>query len=294
MFTDLPANLDDFKNQLFISDLDGTLLDTNARVSNTTARIISELSHRGALISVATARTPATVDPLLAHTFTTLPAIVLTGAAMWSRVHRCYQHTSLIDQGAAVEAIASLRAAGINPFIYSLRGNNMLDVHYNGTMSPREEKFANDRRGLTLKKLHINEPAGLAGYIPDTILIFAIGPAESILAQAEVLKANPGLSISAYLDNYNHGSGIMEILAAGVSKASAVLSLKQMTGAEHLTVFGDNLNDLPMMAVADTSVATANAMPQVLEAADIVIGPNSEDAVARYILKTLSEAHPRS
>ena len=48
-------------------------------------------------------------------------------------------------------------------------------------------------------------------------------------------------------------------------------------------VFGDNLNDLSMMAVADLSVAVGNAFPQVKEAADIVIGRNDEDAVARFM-----------
>ena len=50
-------------------------------------------------------------------------------------------------------------------------------------------------------------------------------------------------------------------------------------------MFGDNLNDLPMMAVADVAVAVANAMPQVREAADIVIGANDTDSVARYMLE---------
>ena len=48
-------------------------------------------------------------------------------------------------------------------------------------------------------------------------------------------------------------------------------------------MFGDNLNDLPMMAVADVAVAVDNALPQVKEAADIIIGPNTANSVARFI-----------
>jgi len=48
-------------------------------------------------------------------------------------------------------------------------------------------------------------------------------------------------------------------------------------------VFGDNLNDLPMMAVADVAVAVENALPEVKAKADVVIGPNTDDAVARWI-----------
>lgn len=50
-------------------------------------------------------------------------------------------------------------------------------------------------------------------------------------------------------------------------------------------VFGDNLNDLPMMRVADTAVAVGNALPEVREEAAVTIGPNSADSVARFILE---------
>lgn len=69
-----------------------------------------------------------------------------------------------------------------------------------------------------------------------------------------------------------------------MSKASAVKALKAQLGAEYLVVYGDNLNDLPMMAVADESVAVANALPEVKAAASRIIGPNTDDAVALDIL----------
>ena len=80
---------------------------------------------------------------------------------------------------------------------------------------------------------------------------------------------------------------MLEVVAQGVSKAAAVRAMAERTGAEWVTVFGDNLNDLPMMEVADEAVAVANAMPEVIERADTVIGPNSEESVARYILESL-------
>mgnify|MGYP002508316131 CR=1 FL=1 len=41
----------------YVSDLDGTLLGSDSRVSQRSAELITELSARGALITVATART---------------------------------------------------------------------------------------------------------------------------------------------------------------------------------------------------------------------------------------------
>ncbi len=47
--------------------------------------------------------------------------------------------------------------------------------------------------------------------------------------------------------------------------------------------FGDNLNDIPMLQVADVAVAVDNALPETKAAADVVIGPNTADSVALYI-----------
>ena len=63
-----------------------------------------------------------------------------------------------------------------------------------------------------------------------------------------------------------------------------MLELKKSVGADRLVVFGDNLNDLPMFAVADVAVAVENAFTEVKEHADVVIGPNYTDSVANYIL----------
>ncbi len=50
-----------------------------------------------------------------------------------------------------------------------------------------------------------------------------------------------------------------------------------------MVAFGDNLNDLPMFGVADLAVAVGNALPDVKDAADVVIDPNYTDSVARFI-----------
>ena len=48
-------------------------------------------------------------------------------------------------------------------------------------------------------------------------------------------------------------------------------------------VFGDNINDIPMMRIADEAVAVANAKDEVKESATAIIESNDTDAVARFI-----------
>lgn len=274
---------------LFITDMDGTLLNEHSKVSPTSAKIISDLSRQGALITVATARTPATVEPLLDGTYTSLPAIVMTGAAMWDRNNRSYVNTHPFDGDADHQLLAVMRSEGIEPFVYTFfDGDPLLHVFRNSPLSDNDIRFMDERRVSGLKEFHIDRPMPEGGH---TMLFFAMGPRERIFAAADKIRALRICSVSAFTDIFGEDTGILELFAPGVSKASAVQALKSQTGADRLIVYGDNLNDLPMMAVADESVAVANALPEVKAAATRVIGSNTADAVAHDIMQVYSETH---
>lgn len=274
---------------LFVTDMDGTLLNEHSKVSPVSAKVISDLSSQGALITVATARTPATVEPLLEDTYTSLPAIVMTGAAMWDRNNRSYVNTHPFDGDADHKLLAVMRSEGIEPFVYTFfDGDPLLHVFRNSPLSDNDIRFMDERRVSGLKEFHIDRPKPEGGH---TMLLFAMGPRERIFAAADKIRALRICSVSAFTDIFGEDTGILELFAPGVSKASAVQTLKSQTGADRLIVYGDNLNDLPMMAVADESVAVANALPEVKAAATRVIGPNTADAVARDIMQVYSGTH---
>ncbi len=266
---------------LFITDLDGTLLGTDSRVSRRSADIISRLSREGALISVATARTPATVEPLLAHTYTSIPAVVMTGASLWDRSERRFVDARLFPEGKGGEVARLMAAGGVNPFVYTLTHEGRLRVfHHGAPLTRHEDEFYQERRGLELKRFVLNPSVGYEGPFENVILLLGIGETPAVSEMAARLRLDHDLSVSSFPDIFNSSVSYIEVFSAGVSKAEAVLRLKASTGADRLVVYGDNLNDLSMMAVADEAVAVANARPEVRDAAARVIGPNSEDAVA--------------
>ena len=51
--------------------------------------------------------------------------------------------------------------------------------------------------------------------------------------------------------------------------------------------FGDDFNDLGMLATAGWGVAMGNAIPEIKAAANDVTATNNEDGVARYLEKLL-------
>lgn len=278
---------------LFITDMDGTLLNEDSRVSPKSAQIISELSRQGALITVATARTPATVEPLLEGVETGLPAIVMTGAAMWDRTRKAYVNTHPFEGDTDMQLLTLLRQEGIEPFVYRFYdGDPLLHVFRNSPLSAADINFIDQRRVSGLKEFHIDQPMPDGGH---TMLFFAMGPRERIFTAADRIRQLCICSVSAFTDIFGEDTGILELFAPGVSKASAVKALKELTGADRLTVYGDNLNDLPMMAVADDSVAVANALPEVKAAASRTIAANTADAVALDIQRILqSESNQKN
>jgi hypothetical protein len=270
---------------LFITDLDGTLLTPDVRVSSRSAQIISDLSARGALITCATARTPASVVPLLADAHSSLPAIVLTGAALFDRETQTYLSTHFISADAISAIYKAFIDENLTPFIYTLPNNssNILQVYVStSNLTSYQKKFVDERVNLPLKRFNLNALPPQADAARH-LLFFAMGNVDNIERAAATLRNGVDCHVSCYRDTYDRSIGLLEILASGVSKANAVLQMKKQTGADQLVVYGDNLNDLPMMAVADIAVAVENALPQVKAAANVVIGPNTADSVALHI-----------
>ncbi len=268
---------------LYITDLDGTFLDNDACVSPESARIVSELSRAGALISVATARTPATVEPLLADTYTTARMVVMTGAALWDRPGHRYVGMRLLPEGDVGVIVECMERCGVNLFGYSMGADGHLDVyHAGGRLTAAENRFVELRRNLELKTFHLGEPLPPEDF-NHTALFFGMGGRSAIVALAEELSRLTDCYVSYYKDTYMEDLWLIEIFANGVSKAAGVERLRRSLEADRVVVFGDNLNDIPMLRAADLAVAVDNALPEAKAVADIIIGPNTTSSVARFI-----------
>lgn len=274
---------------LYVTDLDGTLLDPSSRVPDESREILNSLIDRGAMITVATARTPATVELLLdgLHAATTpegrdIPAIVMTGAAYWNRRLRRYDYITLMSDHDSRIIRDAFRAAGINPFNYTLGANEVLEVFHAAQLSDREDAFYRERCNLPLKRFHIGQEAGEGA---ATVLYFAIGTPEKADILCRMVNDRTRCSAAWYRDIFNPEVAFMDIYAGSCSKANAVKDVARELGCDRIVVFGDNLNDLPMMRVADVAVAVGNALPEVRDMASTVIGSNASDSVARFILE---------
>lgn len=269
---------------LYVSDLDGTLLGEDSQLSAVTVatlnRIIGEL---GGLFTVATARTPATVVPLMQQVHARLPFIVIGGSAMWNPVTMSYEHTRGIDD-MTVNAVADVfDRRGAHPFIYRRHGKNLLHTHHYGPLSPQEERFIAERQHLPLKQFFLDD-RDFRHSDDEALLIFSMNKYAVLKSIADDLRTSvPTCSVMVYHDIFDESEGYLEIFSAGTSKAAAIRDLARQLGAGRVVVFGDNRNDIAMMQAADFGVAVDNAFTEVKAVASEVIGPNTVDSVARWI-----------
>ena len=273
---------------LYVSDLDGTLLNSHSVVSDTTADRLNHLiEEHDILFTIATARTPATVSQLMARINTPLPYIVMAGAALWDNAQWVYRDSKQIDNSIVGQLLDIYSAYDICPFIYRIHGN-CINAHHVPTMNLLERDFINHRLQSPLKKL-ITSDALPVEHADPAVLVYSMGDYDVVRSIADIVENKKiACTVMCYHDIFDHNLGYLEIYAEGTTKAAAIRQLAAQVNAQRIVVFGDNLNDIPMMQSADWSVAVGNAFDEVKAHADEVIETNNEDAVARWIANDIS------
>lgn len=271
------------KKTLYVSDMDGTLLNKDSVLSATTINKLNELIERGAMFTVATARTPATVVSLMKDVNANLPFIVMAGCAMWDNKKEQYESARIINRNDVLRLTAIFESHGNNPFIYYKHGNQIV-VNHVDELTADELEFITPRVQGPLKRL-VRVPRLSYDETSDgAMLIFSMGKFADLRAIADdIEKEGIRCTYNCYHDIFNAEAGFMDIYVEGTTKAAAIKELAAKVEADRIVVFGDNLNDIPMMRIADCSVAVSNAFDEVKACATEVIGSNEDDSVVKWI-----------
>lgn len=272
---------------LFVSDLDGTLLGPDRKVSAVSVNLINEAISAGAMFSVATARTPATVAPLLDDIESPLPLIVMTGAAIWDREQNRYIHAYFHREKTAQYLADLYRRHGLSAFVYILGHDNVIHIYHIGEMSELEREFMAERIQTPYKNFHIldKEEGELPKNLNRVLLFYSMRPTEEVRRVYDEIKDSDDLRAVFYHDMYGDKIALMEVFGPEASKANAVRQLADMVGADRIVAYGDNVNDIPILEIADDPVVVENAVEAARLVAGRVIGSNSEDSVAKDIKK---------
>ncbi|MBI4978903.1 MAG: HAD family phosphatase [Spirochaetes bacterium] len=270
--------------RLFITDLDGTLLRNDATLSQYTYNKLNELIANDVLISVASARNIVSIQAILGDIQFRLPLVCSNGSLISD--YRTGKHifARYLDAAIARSVLDMSLHYGLQPFVASVKGGLDL-VSYERVLNDGMQSYYDQRIATGDKRLrHVEH---IAEALSGEIVVFTIiGRPEHTTPLYDELVRTFGTSLCYYHfeDTYTHGYYWLMVQHSDATKANGIRELQSRFAPDtHLTVFGDNLNDLPMFAIADTAVAVSNAPQAVRSAAEVVIGTNEDDSVIKYI-----------
>ena len=263
---------------LYISDLDGTLLNADAELSQYTLDKLNQLIADGINFAVATARTAMTVPTILNGLNLNFPVILMNGVCVYDLNSRSYIHSYKLNKNSCRFLFDTLNEFGLYGFLYSLE-----KVYYVNADSPHAANFMEERRrkyGKMFTKVDSFDEC-----INDTLVHFSVADSyENLIELYAKLSVDLNLNVEFYQDIYDKDYWYLEICDINASKYNAVKFLRERYNFDKIIGFGDNLNDIPMFKACDYSCAVANAKAEVKSHADETIDSNIDDGVVNWII----------
>lgn len=266
--------------ELFITDLDGTLLDRNAELSEESAEILNRLIGGGMNFTAATARTIASAGKILSGLDLRLPLILMNGVLIYDPVKREYEVVNRLPREVSEHILKRRRELNIAPFMYTMRDGEM-HTYFDRLVNEAMHEFYEERTRKYYKSF--TQASRLEKVQDDIIYLCFIDSRERLLPLYDELSADSTVGLTFYKDIYSDGMWYLEVFSSAASKEAGVKYLREKYGFDRITAFGDNLNDLPMFAAADVKIAVKNAARELISGCDRVIGANTENGVAKYL-----------
>lgn len=266
---------------LFVSDLDGTLLDKNAQLCSATVKNINKLIEKGLFFTVATARSPWSMV-LLKDLNINCPAVLMNGVCIYDILSRSIIKTFELNDYIISILLPIIHKLDLSGFLYAA-ADNTINVYYQNVTTKNAKVFMEHRIRQFGKSFIKTDFSGIS--VKRPIYYTVSDRYEIVLPLYNYVKNIKGLRAEFYRDIYNDNLWYLELLSDLASKAIAVEYVKQNYGFGRVVAFGDNLNDLPLFACADYCLAVENAHDDVKKHADEIIESNTKNGVAKWLVK---------
>lgn len=266
--------------KLYISDLDGTLLNDKMSLSEDTVSILNNLIAEGLNFSFATARSFDSVEKIVKPLNLNLPFVIYNGVVVYDPVSKTYLRKNTLDKSLAHSIIEEVEA--LNPFVFVSNVEDGNHIFFKKIINDGQSNFINSPVNKGDKRFKTIESYLDLEY-EEYISIACIDTKENLLKFYEKYKNNEQLQIHLTEDVYDKEYYWLEFAKKGSTKKDALLFLKEYLNINKLVTFGDNLNDLSMFSIADECYAVENAHLDLKKVATEIIGKNIDDAVAKKI-----------
>lgn len=269
-------------SNLYVSDLDGTLLRSNEITSEYTNLVINSLVEQGMMFSYATARSLITAKKVTKGINARIPLIVYNGAFIIDNVTEKILLANYFDD--SVQAVLDdLFHNEVYPIVYAYVEGKEKFSFVRELCTAGMNAFLESRKG----DIRTNEVDTLSELRKgDIFYLTCIDEPDKLEPLYEKHKERYHCVYQA--DIYS-GEQWLEIMPLAASKSNAIRQLRSMLGSDKLIVFGDGKNDIDMFQMADESYAVANAHEELKKYATAVILSNDEDGVAKWLEANVTE-----
>ena len=262
---------EDISKVVLLSDMDGTLLSTDKRITDSDRRAIEHFRELGGRFSVATGRTVQSCEQFLSILPLDYPIIMYKGAAIhdYKSGKTLYTPPLPLKARSYVEELLELMPEAGGEVLkaegtYVFRNTDYQQLHTRLCgIEPYYKKLEEIEEGGWLK------------------VLFAMSPEDVECMELLVKKLGYG-----DVDFVKSSEIFYEMLPKGVSKGSALAEYRKLSGMEDCTfvAVGDFDNDIEMIVEADLGACPANAEDSVKAKADLILTrTNDEGAVSELI-----------
>lgn len=262
---------------LYVSDLDGTLLNCNARLSDFTRKALDELISKGLPFTYASARSYVSAGSVLDGFEPKIPSIIYNGTFIRKNDTG---ELVLVDDFANGEAeliLDKIMKAGVCPLVYSFIDGRECFSYVKEELEGGVLEFVTEHKDDVR-----SNPVSRGELSNGEIFHFTCIDSEDKLIP--LYKELSREHQCVYYKEQYSGRWWLEIHPMGATKANALLKLKNMLGAHRVVCFGDGVNDISMFEVSDECYAPSNADATVKAIADAIIDTNDNDGVAKWLL----------
>ncbi len=276
-------------NRLYITDLDGTLLQKDGTLSDFSRSALIEMLKQQIPFTVASARSIFSMKPILAGLTFNLPVISFNGGFISDMATGKPHVVNQLSPEVAQNLFVLIAESECEPFISTFNGERER-LYYQHVINAGMQWYLDDRRlNLDERLFHVDD---LSVSLSEQVICFTVIGKEENLARLKdrIEKQHVGEIITQFYENqYSRGWHWLSIHAHNATKGNAIRTLVQNWGHSdtELVVFGDADNDIQMFQEADRAVAVQNAEDSLKKYATEVIGLNSDDSVVKYISKEI-------
>lgn len=264
---------------LFVSDLDGTLLNKDSLISSYSISHLNKMIDEGLLFTVATARSVLGTKRVVGNLKLNLPLIVSNGVkiADFNTNELLYSNYFSFED---VELMKKISMKYDNyPIVYQTKNNidKFYYIDYNISVGKRYylDCRINDPR--------IEKVNSIDELFPNNTFYFTfIDTFEALKPIYEEAKKyfTCIFQKEIYRDEY-----WLEVIPNNCNKGIALKKLKELLNVDEIIYFGDSLNDVCAFKEANISCAVKNALEEVKKYATNIILNNDNDGVCKFIEK---------